>query len=92
MPAQAQWAEAVTHENEKLHQLTDLQKAIVGSLQDGHRSADAAVRRADELARTSQHAKRDSAEASKLHSSLVLQHGHAKVLQPVHTSEACVRD
>ena len=64
----------------------------MGSLQDGHRSADAAVRRADELARTSQHAKRDSAEASKLHSSLVLQNGHAKVLPPVLTSEACVRE
>ena len=79
LPVQAQWAQAVTHENEKLHQLTGLQKAIVSSLQDGHRTADAAVRRADELARTSQHAQRDSLEASKLHTSLLQHTGHAKV-------------
>ena len=76
---QAQWAQAVRHENEKLHQLTDLQKAIVSSLQKGHRTANAAVKRADELASTSQHAKRDSIEASKLHNSLVQHTGHAKV-------------
>ena len=79
---QAQWAQAVRHENEKLHQLTDLQKAMVSSLQKGHRTADAAVKRADELARTSQHAKRDSIEASKLHNSLVQHTGHTKVNRP----------
>lgn len=82
LQTQAQWAQAVTHENEKLHQLTSLQKAIVGSLQDGHRMADAALWRADELARTSQHAQRDSPEASKLHTSLLQHTGHAKVSAP----------
>ena len=76
---QAQWAQAVAHENEKLHQLTNLQKAIVSSLQEGHKATSAAVRRADELARTSQHAQRDSLEAGKLHTILLQHTGHAKV-------------
>lgn len=75
---QAQWAQAVTHENEKLHQLTGLQGAIVASLQEGHASADAACRHAKELARTSQRAKRASQEAGQLHSSLLQHTGHAK--------------
>ena len=77
--SQAQWAQAVAHENEKLHQLTNLQKAIVSSLQEGHKATSAAVRRADELARTSQHAQRDSLEAGKLHTILLQHTGHAKV-------------
>ena len=76
---QAQWAQAVAHENEKLHQLTNLQKAIVSSLQEGHKATSAAFRRADELARTSQHAQRDSLEAGKLHTILLQHTGHAKV-------------
>ena len=79
MTLQAQWAQAVAHENEKLHQLTNLQKAIVSSLQEGHKATSAAVRRADELARTSQHAQRDSLEAGKLHTILLQHTGHAKV-------------
>ena len=79
VPLQAQWAQAVAHENEKLHQLTNLQKAIVSSLQEGHKATSAAVRRADELARTSQHAQRDSLEAGKLHTILLQHTGHAKV-------------
>ena len=77
--SQAQWAQAVAHENEKLHQLTNLQKAIVSSLQEEHKATSAAVRRADELARTSQHAQRNSLEASKLHTILLQHTGHAKV-------------
>ena len=79
VPSQAQWAQAVVHENEKLHQLTNLQKAIVSSLQAGHKATSAAVRRADELAHTSQHAQRDSLEAGKLHTILLQHTGHAKV-------------
>lgn len=77
--SQAQWAQAVARENEKLHQLTNLQKAIVSSLQEGHKATSAAVRRAEELACTSQHAQRDSLEAGKLHTILLQHTGHAKV-------------
>ena len=30
---QAQWAEAISHENEKLHQLSELQRGIIADLQ-----------------------------------------------------------
>ena len=30
--AQAQWAEAISHENEKLHQLSELQRGIIADL------------------------------------------------------------
>ena len=41
---QAQWAEAISHENEKLHQLSELQRGIIADLQR-HIAPDQAVPR-----------------------------------------------
>lgn len=79
---QAQWAEAVIHENEKLHQLSDLQKAIITQLQKGASEAAAAgpaVADAGELSERASSARKASQDACQLRASLLAHTGHAKV-------------
>ena len=76
---QAQWAEAVTHENEKLHQLTDMQKAIIHDLQGGVSVASPVVSQAQDLSEKALSAKGVSQEACQLRASLLSHTGHARV-------------
>lgn len=77
---QAQWAEAVTHENEKLHQLIEMQRAIINDLQRGNSVASPVANEAQKLSRMALAAKGMSQEACELRDSLLLRTGHAKVL------------
>ena len=76
---QAQLAEAVTHENKKLHQLTDLQKAIIRDLQRGRDTGGAAATAADSLSEATRVATKESEDACQLRESLLAHTGHAKV-------------
>jgi hypothetical protein len=76
---QAQWAEAVTHENQKLHQLSDLQKAIITELHKGRGAASPVMAHARQLSETASMANRASAEACQLRASLLAHTGHAQV-------------
>lgn len=78
---QAQWAEAVTHENEKLHQLIEMQKAIITDLQGGNSVASPMASQAQDLSKMALAAKGMSQEACELRKKLLSRTGHAKVLQ-----------
>ena len=63
---QAQWAEAISHENEKLHQLSELQRGIIADLQRQGGAPDLAVAEApagprhDSRSHSAMHAKHPS--------------------------------
>jgi hypothetical protein len=92
--AQAQWAQAISTENEKLHQLCELQRGIIGGLQQATAAAAqaqagkdpapepaqpaAALAEAEALTQCTTEARRHSEGAAALRASLLAHTGHAQ--------------